>query len=171
MAIKEQRKKVKEAAKTTTKTTRELYSEFVANVPEEVIVQMPSVSAVGKMVRNQRKGNSPIAPSTLAELKLASVKTEADADFVMYDSGVHPVDRLIMFSTQEALDFLVTCDVLHMDGTVKTAPALFDQIYVIHGKYLHRMFFYFSIDETSSASVKILYLFFSKDLAMAGAYR
>lgn len=73
---------------------------------------MPSVSAVGKMVRNQCKGNNLIAPNSLAEFKLPPILTAAGAEFIMYDSGVHPTNRIIMFSTKEALDFWVTCDLV-----------------------------------------------------------
>lgn len=43
-------------------------------------------------------------------------------------------DRVIMFATQQAMDFMANCTTLHMDGTVSSAPVLFDQIYVIHGE-------------------------------------
>lgn len=43
-------------------------------------------------------------------------------------------DRIIMFSTQEAMDHLGSCKILHMDGTVESGPILFDQMYTIHGK-------------------------------------
>lgn len=51
-------------------------------------------------------------------------------------------NRIIMFSTQEAMDFLASCKTLFMDGTVETGPVLFDQVYTIHGK-----FFSWSLDE------------------------
>lgn len=42
-------------------------------------------------------------------------------------------NRMIMFSTQRAMDFLATCDHIFMDGTVSSGPLLFDQLYTIHG--------------------------------------
>lgn len=45
-------------------------------------------------------------------------------------------ERIVMFSTQEAMDFLGNCDIMFMDGTVDSSPALFNQVYTIHGRNL-----------------------------------
>lgn len=60
-------------------------------------------------------------------------------NFVMFDNKdlLEPDDaddRIIMFATQRAMDFMANCTTLHMDGTVSSAPVLFDQIYAIIGE-------------------------------------
>lgn len=125
----------KKSAKESDKKTRELYSDAMAGLAEEVVTQMPSANSFGKIMRNQRKHDHPKAPNNLSELKLPPIKTKADEEFVMYDSGPHPTDRIIIFATHQGMDFLAQCSTLHMDGTVSSGPVLFDQIYVIHGKF------------------------------------
>lgn len=49
-------------------------------------------------------------------------------------------DRIIIFATQAAMDFLANCKILFMDGTVESGPVLFDQMYTIHGKILNCSF-------------------------------
>lgn len=139
--IKNRLKNAKVSADGTNKTTRELYSDGLAGIHEEVIGQMPNASAFSKTVRRQRKNNHPTAPKSLNELVLPEIFTLAGENFVLYDNGQDATNRLIIFGTQQAMDFMATCPILHMDGTVSSGPTLFDQIYVIHGNifiiYVH----------------------------------
>lgn len=123
----------KNAAKATTKPSRKLYGEALNGVSDEVIAKMPNQAAFSKQIREQRKGDHPTAPKDLSELVLPEVQNSVGENFLMFDSGPSK-DRIVIFGTQKSLDFLATCDVLHMDGTVASGPMLFDQLYVIHGK-------------------------------------
>lgn len=134
--VKNRLTKAMKSAKETNKTTRDLYAEALCGAPEEIVAQMPKANTFGKMVRNERKGDHPKAPKSLAELVLPEISTTTGENFVMYDSGQDAKDRTIMFSTKQAMDFLTTCETIHMDGTVSSGPVLFDQVYTIHGKPL-----------------------------------
>lgn len=88
----------------------------------------------------KRKGNHPPAPKSLAALDSPNVLTTTNEKFLLYDSrqDIHKEDtnnRIIIFSTQSALDFLATCDTIFMDGTFSSAPALFENMCIIHGEY------------------------------------
>ena len=49
----------------------------------------------------------------------------------MFDSG--PSDnRMLIFSTDRNLQFLSTCLNFYADGTFKTVPSMFEQLYTIH---------------------------------------
>lgn len=141
--VKNRIKAAKNSAETSNKTTRELYSDGLAGMAEQAIGQMPTARAFSKTVRRQRKTNHPTAPKTLNDLVLPEIVTLAKENFILFDNGVEAQDRLIVFGTQQALDFMATCPILHMDGTVSTAPPLFDQIYVIHGNHFVYFLFIF----------------------------
>ena len=53
-------------------------------------------------------------------------------DFLLYDSGANN-ERVLMFSSQNNLNTLRGCEHWFLDGTFKTAPTLFEQLYTIHG--------------------------------------
>ena len=57
------------------------------------------------------------------------------AAFLLWDSGptVGNDERILMFGTQRNLDFMATCNSVLMDGTFKTTPPHFAQLYTIHG--------------------------------------
>lgn len=83
--VKERLTKAKEAAKTTTKPTRELYSDALAGAPEEIIPHMPKPGAFNKMVQTVRKGDHPIAPKTLNDLVLPEILTKSgEFHFIIY---------------------------------------------------------------------------------------
>lgn len=100
--------KAKENAKQTRDTTRNLYAASISGTAESLV--------------------------------LPKVLTTTHENFLLYDSrqDIHqkdPNNCIIMFATQSALDFLATCDTIFMDGTFSSAPALFEQMYTIHGGY------------------------------------
>ena len=54
--------------------------------------------------------------------------------FLYYDNSHEAEERVIIFSTEDHLHRLATCDTWCMDGTFSVAPRLFHQLYVIHGQ-------------------------------------
>ena len=60
-------------------------------------------------------------------------------DFLLFDSGPSP-HRILLFSTMENLRTLSQCDHWFMDGTFKSAPPLFTQIFSVHGLKSKRTF-------------------------------
>lgn len=133
--VKERMKEAKQIAKTTNKPNREILAQSLNGLTEEVVAKMPKASTFAKIMRNQRQGinDYPKSPISLEELVLPDIRTTTNENFVLYDSGQHPTDRIIIFTKKQAMDFLGSCETLHMDGTVSSAPALFNQVYTIHG--------------------------------------
>jgi hypothetical protein len=58
--------------------------------------------------------------------------THRDEPFLLYDSGIDSPVRILVFSTETNLRALTTTGHWFADGTFKTAPELFYQIYTIH---------------------------------------
>ena len=74
-----------------------------------------------------------IQPTTLEELNLPPEyqQTAKEEQFLLYDSGPEP-QRILIFGTQRNLDMLQASQCWLADGTFKTAPNLFAQVYVLH---------------------------------------
>ena len=53
--------------------------------------------------------------------------------FLLHDNGPNAQRRVIVYASDEELQLLCDTDTIFMDGTFKTAPKLFLQLYVIHG--------------------------------------
>lgn len=128
-----------EQAASTSKNTRLIIAESLEGAEEEVMVQMPTGDNFARRLRSRRQKTNPIpkAPSTLDFiLDPNDVTTNNDEPFLMCDMSSPNIGRIMMFTTSENIEFLGTCDHIHMDGTFSTSPDLFEQVYVIHGETL-----------------------------------
>ena len=72
-------------------------------------------------------------PTSLLDLVIdQNIKTLGGKEFLIYDSGPGS-DRILMFGTEENKHILTISSIWMADGTFKTIPSLFAQLYTIHG--------------------------------------
>ncbi|KAG0440809.1 hypothetical protein DMUE_1474 [Dictyocoela muelleri] len=58
------------------------------------------------------------------------VKTE-NKKFLFFDSGINDINRVLIFTTEENLTHIEYSDVLICDGTFRSSPSCFEQIFTI----------------------------------------
>lgn len=98
--------------------------------------KLPPMRNLKRTVRNirQKKLAAPSLPSSCTELCLPTQYTETvrGEPFLLYDSG--PAEnRILIFSTKANLQCLSQSKHWYADGTFKTVPLIFKQLYTIHG--------------------------------------
>ena len=88
-----------------------------------------------RTVRRERQAidAAPVQPDSLQELVIPpEYQTTAKGDnFLLYDSGPS-AQRILIFGTLCNVEMLNASHIWLADGTFKTAPALFSQVYTIH---------------------------------------
>ena len=68
-------------------------------------------------------------------------RTTTNGDpFLVYDSGVGDKERILIFASQDALQFLADSEHWYADGTFKVCLEIFFQLYTIHGQCDGRIF-------------------------------
>lgn len=110
-------------------------------VAEGVLAKLPDRLNARKMIQRQRLRNLPAAPRTIDELGEIPDKfriTKKGESFLIYDSLEDedydlPCGRIIVFSTRENLRQLMKARFWFVDGTFKTAPDIFFQLFTISG--------------------------------------
>ena len=92
---------------------------------------LPTQHALKMMYKRQR--TAPPNPISLDELLLDGndINTFSGKDFLFYDSDDGP-NRIVIFSTQENIEYLSMSSIWLADGTFKTVPNLFCQLYTVH---------------------------------------
>ncbi|KFD59233.1 hypothetical protein M514_28588, partial [Trichuris suis] len=70
------------------------------------------------------------------ELPMNYMMTKRGEPFLMHDSGAEDEERVLIFSTQENVRHLSASATLFCDGTFKTAPTQFAQLFTVHGVVL-----------------------------------
>ncbi|XP_024944982.1 uncharacterized protein LOC112494979 isoform X2 [Cephus cinctus] len=95
---------------------------------------MKSLCRVVQRVRVVAAAPPPI-PRTVADLVLSEECTQTIRGkmFLQYDSNDD--QRFSIFSTKQNLSILQKCDHWHADGTFRTVPNIFLQLYTVHGIY------------------------------------
>ena len=101
---------------------------------ESIKVTMPPVHHIRRDIRRQRKmaGNPiPVPQDRFFDIPPIYQETTAGQPFLLHDSG-HEENRILVFATNDNIQLLAESPSWFMDGTFKTAPELFFQLYTIH---------------------------------------
>ena len=127
---------VRDRARHEMSTPHLIVAEASIGIKASVSGALPPVNYLKKLVqRNRKAAQCPLpVPDNLRNLEIppAYKTTATGAEFLLFDSG--PEDkRILIFSTARNLDLMSRCNHWYMDGTFKTTPLLFAQLYTIHG--------------------------------------
>uniref|UniRef100_A0A2S2PMI1 MULE transposase domain-containing protein n=1 Tax=Schizaphis graminum TaxID=13262 RepID=A0A2S2PMI1_SCHGA len=133
--IKTECKKIKENIKKAAKDHKDphkIYQEQISGAP--LIISSQITKNMSKLlIKRQRKGKL-TEPCSLRDLNLPPElrKTLSGQEFYIKDIG-SDTDKIIILSTIENLRYLSESQFWLADGTFKSCPGLFKQIYTIHG--------------------------------------
>lgn len=127
----------KEKARMLTDTPQQIIASSTLCISAAVAGILPPASRMKKRTilkaRQHAAGALPCLSST-RDLVIPEMYTITMAGeiFLVYDSGASD-NQIIIFSTERNLNLMATCDHLYADGTFKTSPPLFTQVFTIHG--------------------------------------
>lgn len=101
----------------------------------EVNVDSGHMACITKNIHRARSFHIPSLPPTLEALHAAfhvydRRKTNKGEEFLLVNDSEN---HIVIFSTPQNLRFLCSCETILVEGTFKSAPTLFTQIFVIHG--------------------------------------
>ena len=124
---------MKEKAANSNEQPRKIVQDTTATITSECAVALPKYKSLARSIQRQRGwGNN---PTTLKDVAIPSEMqlTLRGENFLAYDSGSDDRERFLIFSTEQNLDLLESTPQWHADGTFKCCPALFYQLYTVHG--------------------------------------
>ena len=125
-------------------TTHQVLAASVRGAPEEVLAQLNSKKTLKRAAQRARQadrkkrlvgsgeGSAPNDRSR-QELHIPPHMAEFNGEsFLRFDSGPGN-DRIVIFGSSASAEFLSKCKTWGADGTFKVAPAIFAQLYTVHG--------------------------------------
>ena len=116
-------------------SSHHIVRECLQTVSEGTSAMLPKLDSLKRSIQRQRVRSlaAPVQPVSLEQLTLPDMykRTSKDEQFLLYDSG-QETQRILIFGTHQNLETLQLFRVWLADGTFKTAPLLFTQLYVIH---------------------------------------
>ena len=121
------------------------------DVPIKASGNLPTEDAQRQMVQRARRRTFPAEPGTKAEIVLPDrfKVTQESQNFLLIDTfdpehedlGADDADsRIIAFGTEQNLRNLAKSQMWFLDGTFRTCPRMFAQLYTINGLYDGRSF-------------------------------
>ena len=136
--------RIKDRAGNTNDTSQQMLGAALRNVSETTAVALPSLNNMRRNIRRQRDDhNMPAVPQRREDIPVLPNNyqiTNKGDHFLLSDSGVGDVNRLIIFATNDAIRLLATNPQWFMDGTFKVYTEIFFQIYTIHALINHQIF-------------------------------
>lgn len=132
----------------------QILREELAGVSSGVLSQLPVREALSKAMRRERRKNLPPNPRSLAELgrvptmyaktllgeqfllydSLADEEEDEDEDYSDSDSEERDErDRVLVFATARNIEVLCKSRIWFVDGTFKTSPGIFTQVFTVMG--------------------------------------
>ena len=125
-------------ATTSTALPAAIVQSIREKVNRHVAPHLPSEEALRQRIRRRRRVKFPAEPQALGDINVPDeLKTTVGGeDFLLFDAETGDEDddgRIICFATLECLKKLSASQMWFCDGTFKTSPRLFAQLYTIHG--------------------------------------
>ncbi|KAK3931052.1 Thyrotropin receptor [Frankliniella fusca] len=100
----------------------------------EVLARLPARNSVRRVVNQHQNLGRPRNPQELQDIILDSPYTTTKRGTVNNpDSGPGDPDRVIVFAAEASLRVLFASEIVFFDGTFKTVPNQFSQLYTVHG--------------------------------------
>lgn len=126
---------LKERGMETNETPAQIIQTTTASISRETHPYLPSRDALRQTIKRIRSSDLPAEPRSLDELVVPEDlrKTLGGSDFLVRDIVLEE-DRILLFTTIENVQYLDQSTIWIMDGTFKTVPSIFKQLYTIHGR-------------------------------------
>lgn len=82
-------------------------------------------------------------PRSLAEVyipeRFQHTRTDPPREFILKDTGADDPERIIILGSAIELNRLSRCSTWLADGTFRTSPEIFFQVYTLHGLYRNKV--------------------------------
>ena len=120
---------IKRKAQQTQDSTHHIVGENLATVTQNAAIKLPKIDSLKRTIRRQRQiiNHAYPQPLTLADLVLPLEYQQTTKGDQSHSN------RFIIFGTHQIIEMLRNSQIwLADDGTFKSTPALFAQVYVIH---------------------------------------
>ncbi|CAB4383499.1 unnamed protein product [Rhizophagus irregularis] len=124
---------IKESASHTHNRPVQLIQDAVVNMHQSSYSYMPNKQALGKQISRIRNKNMPPQPQELDEINVPNElrRTINNEEFLAREIEFNE-EKMMIFCTTSNLQYLQDAEYWLMDGTFKTVPLLFQQMYTIH---------------------------------------
>ncbi|KAG0442096.1 hypothetical protein DMUE_0540, partial [Dictyocoela muelleri] len=122
----------KKRALKTTERPRDILSREIGVISPATNLFLPNQKHhIDKLTKIRRKQNIIICED---DIPFSIKNTYSQEIFLLYDSGLTDISRVLLFSTETHMLYLENSNAWFCDGTFKSCPREFEQLYTIMGR-------------------------------------
>ena len=119
--------------------THDLLTTGMMNLSNDALLDLPQTSTMKRDLQRQKASTRPQEPQTLQDINIVHPwDTTCGANprpFLIHDGGLLAgPNRIIVYAADDALRHLAQSDTWYLDGNFKSAPDIYEQVYVIRSK-------------------------------------
>jgi hypothetical protein len=124
---------IKRRANETREKPVQIIQNNMINISKEICPYMPSRDALRKRITRVRKAEIPPEPQSIAEVNIPeSLRITLNGEPFLVKDHIIDQERILIFTTKNNIQHLSQATFWIMDGTFKTVPTIFCQLYSIH---------------------------------------
>ncbi|KAG0429811.1 hypothetical protein DMUE_5716 [Dictyocoela muelleri] len=157
---------LKKRALTTRELSRDIIDQSLSKISRESMHFLPQYKSLRNRISVLRRSNTGIQPNANDDVPDVIRKTQLGEFFYLYDTGQNDENRVIVFSTASNILHLENSPIWICDGTFRSCPTDFFQIYTIMGIINNRSFplLYFLMKKKSVDAYLKGFTFLSKKI-------
>ena len=109
---------------------------------EEVLINLSERMVLIRNINRHQNRRRPNLPQLLEDVEIVHPYDETihGERFFQIDSGGRDENRILIFSDRRSLEWLARSNIIFSDGTFKTVPYQFYQLYTLHGSVFRHVF-------------------------------
>ncbi|CAB4416827.1 unnamed protein product [Rhizophagus irregularis] len=125
---------IKNQAQESSSNPAQIIQNNVTRTSEEIFPYLPTQEALRMRIKRVRKANTPPEPQSLEQINIPNsfCYTFNEELFLVKNIEIRS-ERILLFTTKANVQHLSQSPFWIMDGTFKTVPRIFYQLYTIHG--------------------------------------
>ncbi|KAG0440244.1 hypothetical protein DMUE_1883, partial [Dictyocoela muelleri] len=131
---------IKKRALTTTEKPRNIINKYVNPSETGIIEKISKYTSIRDRITKQRVFNNLDQSDMEYDINPINLRTRSFEDFVFFDSGMLDPERVVIFGTNTSFTHLKNSSFWLCDGTFKSCPNDFNQIYTIMGEVRGAMY-------------------------------
>ncbi|CAB4377451.1 unnamed protein product [Rhizophagus irregularis] len=121
------------AASQTRVKPAQIIQDSIVNMPQASYSYMPNKEALRRQISRVRADNMPPQPQTLQDIDVPiNLRVTINGEQFLTRDITFDEEKIMIFCPASNLEYLQKANYWIMDGTFKTVPTLFQQMYTIH---------------------------------------
>lgn len=158
--------RIKLRAKKTSEKSNSIIVQETMQIPEEKVISISKTDSIKKLISRERSKSVGLKIMKFVDIPEILRLDHQKNNFMLFDSGIEDDNRFVIFSSFFKQRFISRSDIWIVDGTFRSCPSDFFQLFTIHIYVFGKTFpaFYVLLKNKRESSYEKLFRYISENL-------